>query len=130
MNLNKSKSSENPFRWIERAKVKFHIAEEDWNKVVSYIAEQHKMSTTEFESRVNECCKKISIKRHFKKLNKVFATATEIRRKPYPQVRHILGEGVIFEVALERYGTKKTKNFFESAEGKEMIKDIKVMMAR
>jgi hypothetical protein len=124
--LNKSKSSENPFEWIEGAKTKFNIDMSVWNKAVEYIANKHDISPAEFQNRVNECFNHLSVKRVIKYLNKLLNMN---KRPPYFYVNSLLKQGINIEVAVEKFGNKKAKQFLKVEETQNYIKKAKEKLA-
>jgi hypothetical protein len=123
--LNKSKSSENPFQWIEGAKSKFNIDMSEWNEAVDYIANKHDMSPTEFQNRVNECFNCLSVKRAIKYLNKLLNMN---KRPPYFYINTILKQGINIEIAVELFGNKKAKQFIKVDETVNYIRKVKEKM--
>jgi hypothetical protein len=124
--INKSKSSENPFQWIEGAKNKFNIDMSEWSKAVEYIAEKHCMTPLEFVNRVNECFNHISVRRAIKYLNKEIDMH---KKPPYFRIESLLKRGINIEVAVEMFGNKKVKQFLQAQETKQYLIKVKEKMA-
>jgi hypothetical protein len=124
--LNKSKSSENPFEWIEGAKTKFNIDMSVWNKAVEYIAEKHNMPPLEFENRVNNCHNHLMVKRSIKSFNWYF---NKNKRLSNFRIDFLLEKGINIEVAVEMFGNKKAKQYLQEEETKKYIKKAKEKLA-
>ncbi|MBM7587927.1 hypothetical protein JOC86_004502 [Bacillus pakistanensis] len=120
--INKSKSAENPFEWIKKARTKFNIDLEAWNAVVKYLADKHQMSVVDFESKVNECYFYISARRSVEWLNEVLR---DKKRKPYGCIKGLLSKGINIEIAVDEFGSTKAKEYIKSLEGKNEIKRMK-----
>jgi hypothetical protein len=124
--LNKSKSSENPFEWISKARDMHSIDDLLWNKAVEYIAGKNNMTVEEYKNKVNECHKII--------LAKAFVQVVRKRmkykriRSLSPVIKSALKKGINIEVAVERYGSTLVKRHFNSQEVYEEIKRIKIQM--
>ncbi|MGD6849612.1 hypothetical protein [Rossellomorea aquimaris] len=124
--LNKSKSSENPFEWISKARDRHSIDDLLWSKAVDYIASKNDMTVEEYKNKVNEC--------HNIILAKEFVQAF-LRRMKYKRIgilssviKGALEKGINIELAVERYGSTLVKNHFSSEEVCEEIKRLKRRM--
>jgi hypothetical protein len=121
--LNKSKSSENPFEWISKAKERHSIDDLLWSKAVEYMANKNNMTVEEYKNKVNEC--------HNIILAKGFVQAFQKRMKYKrvgslsPVIKSALEKGINIEMAIERYGSALVRKYFSSEEVCEEIKRIK-----
>ncbi|MGG1400191.1 hypothetical protein ABE288_20565 [Bacillus salipaludis] len=126
--LNKSKSDHNPFLWFKDAKDKFNINMDRWKEAVAYVAEKHGMTPLDFENRVNQCYENVMVKRAIYGLNK---RLKEKRKKPpYSIVTYLLRLGINIDVAIDKYGNKKAKQFVRNEEIVENINKIKKTLTK
>jgi hypothetical protein len=76
--LNSSKSSINPFKWIQKTEVLDEIDIFKWNELISRLAEDNGITINEFKEYVNWCEKN---KRSLKKLEKNNTPSLELWMK-------------------------------------------------
>ena len=53
--LNASKHSSNPFEWVKRPDIQAQVDMAKWNKLISYLSQQNKLSVDEFKDYVYWC---------------------------------------------------------------------------
>jgi hypothetical protein len=121
--LNKSKSSHNPFEWIKDASIKHDIEVQKWNEAVRYIAEKHQISPIDFENRVNQCHLYILARSIVFRLNKVIALPR--RNPPLNMLRWMLAKGINTNVAIEKFGNKRVKEFIKNDNTVSYIANVK-----
>lgn len=126
--LNKSKSYYNPFEWFSKAAPKHNLDVQKWNDAVEYVANKHKMTSSDYERRVNECAIQVKTRSSIYSLNK--AINQNRFKPPYYLLRHLLQKGVVLEVAVQKYGYKKTKQFLKGKEVESYIDNYKVELTK
>jgi hypothetical protein len=129
--LNKSKSSENPFEWIEKAQERHSIDMARWEKAIKYLAGKNNMTVVEFENRVNECHKLI-LSRTFVRVieRRMRSKKTRITRLHLTVIKAALDKGINIEAAVSKYGNSSVRKHFELQEVRLAIKKIKCELSK
>ncbi|MCM3725097.1 hypothetical protein M3226_05215 [Neobacillus cucumis] len=116
--LNKSKGAQNPFTWFEKAKFKFNLDSNNWNKALDYMAKKNKMTRSEYKNRINACFIHFGIKKWVESLNYAVINSHNPKASFYKAIE----EGINIKVAVMRYGTDASKKFV--IKEKEMIRRL------
>lgn len=116
--LNNSKSANNPFIWIEKAKKSHGIDMNRWTKMVAYMAFKNNMTPETYENRISACYEEVRIRRA--------VSSIRLRNDRRGNVmlyfiKDLLVAGINIEVAVELYGNNKVKALIKSERAIEQI---------
>lgn len=120
--INASKNAMNPFIWFDRYGDRHGVTLDKWNTIVEYIAEKHRMTTVEYTNRVNACYREFLAMRWIKRINYML----ELEGEVHPVfIDNALRMDLNIHVVVETLGSMKLKDYFNSIETAELIKERK-----